>query len=93
MTQLISLEDFTSVQEVQAGTTRLFAKAAKRGRFYRVMRNRQSLGVMIPDNFWKSLLEDWEAMNSPKYLTDIAKSRQAKKFYSAAEIEKELGID
>jgi len=92
MNQLIAQEDFTSVQEVQAGTTRLFAKAAKRGKFYRVMRNRQSLGVMIPDNVWETLLEDWEAMNSVNYKREIAIARKSKKFISAVEAKKLLGI-
>lgn len=92
MNQLIAQEDFTSVQEVQAGTTRLFAKAAKRRKFYRVMRNRQALGVMIPNCVWESLLEDLEAMSSPRYLETIKKSRRSKKFYTAAQTEKELGI-
>lgn len=92
MNQLITQEDFTSVQEVQAGTTRLFAKAAKRGKFYRVMRNRQSLGVMIPNNVWETLLEDWEAMNSANYKKEIAIARKSKIFISAKAIEKELGL-
>ncbi|KKS79064.1 MAG: hypothetical protein UV54_C0043G0010 [Candidatus Beckwithbacteria bacterium GW2011_GWA2_43_10] len=92
MNQLISLEDFTNVQEVQAGTTRLFAKAAKRGKFYRVMRNRQPLGVIIPNNMWDSLLEDIEALSSPNYLKRIALARKSKKFISAAEAKKRLGI-
>jgi len=92
MNQLITYEDFTSVQELQAGATRLFMAAAKKNKFYRVMRNKSPLGVLIPNNVWDSLLEDFEAMNSPKYISDIAKSRRSKHFYSSAEIEKELGI-
>ena len=92
MNQLISQEDFTSVQEVQAGTTRLFAKAAKQGKFYRVMRNKQALGVMIPNRVWESLLEDWEAMNSANYKREIAMARKSKKFISAAQAKKLLCI-
>ena len=92
MNQLITQEDFTSVQEVQAGTTRLFAKAAKRGKFYRVMRNKQALGVIIPNNLWDSFLEDVEAMSSPRYLKRIAQARKSKKFISSAEAKRSLGI-
>jgi len=93
MNQLITQEDFTSVQEVQAGTTRLFAKAAKRGKFYRVMRNKQALGVIIPNNLWDSFLEDVEAMSSPRYLKRIAQARKSKKFISSAEAKRRLGIN
>ena len=77
MNQLISLEDFTNVQEVQAGTTRLFAKAAKRGKFYRVMRNKQVLGVMIPNNLWLSFVKDLEML--PTY--SKPKKKRLKKFW------------
>ena len=93
MNQLIAQEGFTSVQEVQAGTTRLFAKAAKQGKFYRVMRNKQALGVIIPNNLWDSFLEDVEAMSSPRYLKRIAQARKSKKFISSAEAKRRLGIN
>ncbi|MFH2062419.1 MAG: hypothetical protein ABIJ43_05535 [Candidatus Beckwithbacteria bacterium] len=92
MNQLITQEDFTSVQEVQAGTTRLFKKASRANKFYRVMRNKTPLGVMIPNKLWDSLLEDFEAMSSPNYIKSIARARKSKTFISAKQIEKELGI-
>jgi PHD/YefM family antitoxin component YafN of YafNO toxin-antitoxin module len=92
MNQLISQEDFTNVQEVQAGTTKLFNKASRANKFYRVMRNKKPLGVMIPNKLWDSLLEDFEALSSPKYLKAISKARQSKTFISAKEAKKHLGI-
>lgn len=92
MNQLITQEDFTSVQEVQAGTTKLFNKAFKANKFYRVMRNKKPLGVMIPNNVWDSLLEDFEAMSSLNYLKSIAQARKSKTFISAKEAKKLLGI-
>lgn len=92
MNQLITYEDFTSVQELQAGATKLFLAAAKNNKFYRVMRNKSPLGVLIPNNLWDSLVEDLEALSSPNYLKTIAQARRSKKFYSAKAIEKELGL-
>ncbi|MEK7622921.1 MAG: hypothetical protein AAB430_03525 [Patescibacteria group bacterium] len=92
MNQLITYEDFTSVQELQAGATKLFLTAAKNNKFYRVMRNKSPLGVLIPNNLWDSLVEDLEALSSQNYLKTIAQARRSKKFYSAKGIEKELGL-
>jgi len=92
MNQLITYEDFTSVQELQAGATKLFLAAAKKRKFYRVMRNRQALGVIIPNNLWDSLLEDMEAFSSPNYLKRIALARKTKKFISSTEAKRRLGI-
>ena len=92
MTQLITNESFTSIQEAQAGLTRLFAKASSRGGFYRVLKNNTSLGVLIPDRVFESLLEDLEALSSPSYLRSIEKTRASKKRMSTSVVKKELGI-
>lgn len=92
MTQLIANEDFTSVQKAQAGLTKIFKKAAKDGKFVRVMRNNEPLGVLIPDRIWESFLEDLEALSSENYLKRIAKSRADKKTYTMEEVKKRLGI-
>ena len=86
------MEDFASVQEAQAGITKLFAKAKGRGKFVRVMRNQEPLGVLIPNNIWESLLEDLEALSSPNYLRSVAESRNVKKTYSSDEAKKTLHI-
>lgn len=93
MTQLITNEDFTSVQKVQAGVTRILKKAEKDGKFVRVMRNNEPLGVLVPNRVWESFLEDLEAMSSESYLKRIAKSRADKVRYSSAEVKKMLEID
>ena len=90
-TQLITQEDFASVQEAQAGITRLFKKASNRGKFVRIMRNQEPLGVLIPNNVWESLLEDFEAGLSKKYRKDIVESRKSKKRYSSEEVKKMIG--
>lgn len=92
--QLIAMEDFASVQEAQAGITKLFTKAKNKGKFVRVMRNQEPLGVLIPNNLWESLLEDLEALSSPNYLKSIEESRRSdrSKDISSVEMKKLLGI-
>lgn len=90
--QLITDEEFTSVQKAQAGLTKIFKKAAKNGKFVRVMRNNEPLGVLVPDRVWESFLEDLEAFSSENYLKRIAKSRADKARYSSAQVKKMLGI-
>jgi len=57
MKQFILQEGFASVQEAQAGITRLFKKASKEKRFYRIMRNQEPLGVLIPNDMWIELVK------------------------------------
>lgn len=90
--QLIAMEDFASVQQAQAGITKLFTKAKARGKFIRVMRNQDPLGVLIPNSIWESMVEDFEALSSPNYLKAITEARIDKKVYSSSKIKKSLGI-
>ncbi|MBL7078287.1 type II toxin-antitoxin system Phd/YefM family antitoxin [Candidatus Shapirobacteria bacterium] len=90
--QLINNEEFTSIQEAQAGLTSLLARASKKKNFYRVMRNNKPVGVLIPDDLWLSFLEDLEALSSPAYLKSIERARRSKKRYSAKEVKKALDI-
>lgn len=87
------MEDFASVQEAQAGITRLFTKAKNNGKFVRVMRNQAPLGVLIPNNLWESLIEDIEALLSPNYIKAIADSRKSKRSYSSDEVKEMLGYN
>ncbi len=90
--QLIKREKFTSIQSAQAGLTNILRKAEKEGFFYRVLRNNEPLGVLLPNNVWESLLEDLEAINSPTYLKSIKESRNSKKIFPAEEVKKVLRI-
>ena len=92
MAQLIANEDFTSIQKAQAGLTKVFKKAEKDGKFVRVMRNNEPMGVLVPNRVWESFLEDLEALSSESYLKRIAKSRADKKTYTMEEVKKRLGI-
>jgi PHD/YefM family antitoxin component YafN of YafNO toxin-antitoxin module len=93
MKQLISNEDFTSIQKAQAGLSKVFEKADKDGKFVRVMRNNQPLGVLVPNRVWEAFLEDLEALSSENYLERIAKSRSAKRTYTSNQVKKILKLD
>jgi PHD/YefM family antitoxin component YafN of YafNO toxin-antitoxin module len=90
--QLINDEKFTNIQKAQAGLTRLFLEAEETGSFYRVLKNDQSLGVLLPDSLWQSLVEDLEVLSSPNFRQKIAKARKEKKTIKASEVKKQLGL-
>lgn len=75
--QLINDERFTNIQRAQAGLTKIFLSAKKQSSFYRVMKNDEPLGVLVPENLWRSLTEDLEALSSPMYRARLAKARSS----------------
>jgi len=87
--QLINNEKFTNIQNAQAGLTKLFAGAKKSNSFYRVLKNDEPLGVLIPDSLWMGISEDLEALSSPNYRSRIAKARKEKTM-SLKEVKKTL---
>lgn len=90
--QLIADEKFTNIQRAQAGLTRLLLEAKKTESFYRVLRNDEPLGVLIPENLWQSLVEDLEALSSPNFRQKISKARKEKRTVSSSQLKKELSI-
>lgn len=90
--QLIADEKFTNIQKAQAGLTKLFEAAEKQSSFYRVLKNDQPLGVLIPQAMWEDFVEDLEALSSPTYRARIKKARSQKKVYTMKQIKKELGV-
>lgn len=90
--QLICNEKFTNIQKAQAGLTKLFEEAKKSKSFYRVLKNDQPLGVLIPDDMWLDFIEDFEALSSPEFIKSIKKARASKKTYTLEEVEKELEL-
>ena len=93
--QLINDEKFTNVQKAQAGITKLFAQAAKGNHFYRVMKNDTPLGVLLPNELWEDITEEFELLSSPTYLKIIQDARQEVtkgQTSSLDEVKKELGI-
>lgn len=93
MKQLINNERFTNIQRAQAGLTKLFLNAQKTGSFYRVLKNDQPMGVLLPENIFNSLTEDLEALSSPSYLKSISRARKEKKRISAFKVKKILGLE
>lgn len=90
--QLINDEKFTNIQKAQAGLTRLFLHAQNTSSFYRVLKNDKSLGVLVPEKMWMSLIEDLEALSSPAYRTRIKRARKDRKTISSSELKKQLRI-
>lgn len=56
LNNLLADEQFTNIQKAQAGLTRIFQDASKKSSFYRVLKNDQSLGVLLPDKLWKKMI-------------------------------------
>ena len=90
--QLINNEKFTNIQKAQAGLTKLIQKAKKGSFFYRVLKNDQPLGVLLPNDFWENLTEDLDALSSPNFRAKIASSRADKTRISAPIVKKQLGL-
>lgn len=85
-------EKFTSIQQAQAGLTRLFARAEREAAFYRVLRGSTPVGILLPNSAWESLMEDLVALSSPRYLRAIAASRKDTKTYATAEVKRRFGL-
>ena len=64
LSQLIANEEFVSVQKAQAGLTKIFREAERRGIIIKLMRNNQPLGVLIPNKVWKQLMRLFETLSS-----------------------------
>lgn len=90
--QFIHDEKFTNVQRAQSGLTKIFTEAKKSRSFYRVMRNDEALGVLLPNDLWMSLIEDLEALSSPRYLKRIADARAETELMSMAEVTAKLDL-
>lgn len=89
---LLRKERFASVQQAQAGLSKLLAQAEFRGSFVRLMRHNKPIGVILPNKTWESLLEDIAAYSSPTYLRSIAASRKGKKRYTAGQVKRLLKV-
>ena len=90
--QILSDEKFTNIQRAQAGLTRLFQKAGQTLSFYRVMKNDEPVGVLVPTNVWEGIIEDIEALSSDAYRTRITKARAQQTRYPASLVKKKLGV-
>lgn len=77
--QLLSAQKIISTKNFQSKFASMVRKAEKSGTYYNVVRNSESIGVFLPIEIWESLIEDMEALNSPRYLREIAESRKQHK--------------
>ncbi len=62
MRQLIADEEFISIQQAQAGLTKVIKKAERNGKIVRILRNSQSLGVILPNKVWQKFLDKLEKL-------------------------------
>ncbi|MBI2483931.1 type II toxin-antitoxin system Phd/YefM family antitoxin [Candidatus Uhrbacteria bacterium] len=85
-------EDFASIQEIQAGTSKILEKAERNESFIRVLKNSKPIGVLMSNEAFDNLIEDLCALSSPRYLARVAQARKEKKRYSLAEVKKRLGL-
>lgn len=90
--QIINDEKFTNIQSAQAGLTKIFESAKRSSSFYRVLKNDQPLGVLVPNAMWQSLVEDLEALSSPSFKAKIERARSETKSIKAGEVKKQLGL-
>lgn len=90
--QIINDQKFTNIQKAQAGLTKLFDKAKTGGNFYTVLKNDEPLGVLVPQDIWRSLVEDIEALSSINFKGKIARSRADKTRIKADQARKSLGL-
>lgn len=66
MRQLIADEEFISIQEAQAGLTKVIRKAERKGKILRVMRNNESVGMLIPNKIFLKFVKLYEKLSQAK---------------------------
>ena len=72
---LLTSQKIISTRNFQSQFAKMLKDAEKHGIFYNIVRNGESVGVFLPIHFWESLLEDMEALSSPRYLKSIREAR------------------
>lgn len=64
MRQLILDEEFISIQQAQAGLTKVIKEAERKGKILRIMRNNESLGVLIPNKIFLKFVKLLETLSA-----------------------------
>ncbi len=72
--QLLTSQKTISTREFQSHFADAVKTARESGNYYNVVRNGESMGIFLPTELWDSLMEDFEALTSPKYLKAIEES-------------------
>lgn len=75
-TKLLTAQKIISTKHFQSQFASVVKEAKKKGNYYNVVRNSESVGVFLPTEIWEALLEDIEAMSSKNYLANISESRK-----------------
>lgn len=58
----------------------------------RILRGKKTLGYFLSEDTFDNLIEDMEAISSPKYLRSIMRARASKKLTSLSQVEKKYGV-
>lgn len=90
--QLLTAQKIISTKNFQSKFASMVRKAKENKQYYNVVRNSESIGVFLPTELWESLLEDLEALNSPKYLKAIVESRKQAKKGELIDIDKAFDV-
>jgi len=72
---LLTSQKIISTRNFQSQFAKMLKNAEDHGFYYNIVRNGESIGVFLPIHFWESLLEDMEALASPRFLKSIEESR------------------
>ncbi len=90
--QLLTAQKIISTKNFQSKFASMVKKAKENKEYYNVVRNSESIGVFLPIELWESLLEDLEALSSPKYLKEIAESREQAKKGKSVDIDEAFDV-
>ncbi len=90
--QLLTAQKIISTKHFQSKFASMVKKAKENKEYYNVVRNSESIGVFLPIELWESLLEDLEALSSPKYLKAIAESREQAKREEFVDIDEAFDV-
>ena len=74
--QLLKAQKIISTREFQSKFAAMLKKAKENGCYYNVVKHSTSVGIFMPTDMWENLLEDFEALQSPRYLASIRESRE-----------------
>lgn len=86
---LLTRQQIISTRHFQSKFANIVKEAEKKGNYYNVVKNGESLGIFMPISAWESFLEDLEALISKNYLKKIKKARESKGGYNLKQLLKE----
>ncbi|MBI4426944.1 MAG: hypothetical protein HY569_00445 [Candidatus Magasanikbacteria bacterium] len=84
--KLLKNEGLVNIKELQKSPSRHLQGVT------RILRGKTTLGYFFAEDIFSDLIEDMEAISSPKYLKSVMRARQSKKLTPLSQIEKRYGI-